>query len=259
MFANDIVLTVLVTTLLILLLIAGVIITMTLANRRHVQQEVKMAQMEADYEKELRIVENEVQEQVLSNVARELHDNIGQLLTLIRLQLEQEKLDDEILAAKLEPIDGTLTDTIEQVRLLSHNLNTEYLETHGLVYAMEKEADRLSKLRRLKVHWETDGKEPGFDKGRRIMIFRMIQEVLNNALKHASAKNIHISMDAANGFKLSVTDDGKGFDVEKATTEGKGSGLKNMMKRAKLAGIELNVKSTLGKGSIFTFTETPSA
>ena len=93
MFANDIVLTVLVTTLLILLLIAGVIITMTLANRRHVQQEVKMAQMEADYEKELRIVENEVQEQVLSNVARELHDNIGQLLTLIRLQLEQEKLD----------------------------------------------------------------------------------------------------------------------------------------------------------------------
>ena len=79
MLHNDVVLTVLVSTLLILLLVAGVIITMILANRRHVQQEVKMAQMQVEYEKELRAVENEVQEQVLTNVARELHDNIGQL------------------------------------------------------------------------------------------------------------------------------------------------------------------------------------
>lgn len=256
MFANDIVLTVLVTTLLILLLIAGVIITMILANRRHVQQEVKIAQMEADYEKELRIVENEVQEQVLGNVARELHDNIGQLLTLIRLQLEQEKLDDDVLAAKLAPVDSTLTDTIEQVRLLSHNLNTEYLETHGLAYAIEKEVDRLSKLRKLKVHWEYDGQEPDFDKGRRIMLFRMIQEVLNNALKHANAKHIHINMTTADRFNLSISDDGRGFDLEKVKANGKGSGLQNMMKRAKLAGVDFDVNSTVGKGSIFTFTET---
>ncbi len=256
MFNDDIVLTVLVTTLLILLLIAGVIITMILANRRHVQQEVKMAQMEVDYEKELRLVENEVQEQVLSNVARELHDNIGQLLTLIRLQLEQEKLDDEVLSTKLAPIDSTLTDTIDQVRLLSHNLNTEYLETHGLVYAMEKEVDRLSKLRKLKVHWSTDSKEPEFEKGRRIMIFRMIQEVLNNALKHAVAKNIYISMNTVEGFILSIADDGRGFNIEQVAASGKGSGLQNLEKRAKLAGIDLDVKSTIGKGSIFTFKET---
>lgn len=255
MFANDIVLTVLVTTLLILLLIAGVIITMILANRRHVQQEVKMVQMEADYEKELRIVENEVQEQVLGNVARELHDNIGQLLTLIRLQLEQEKLDDEVLAVKLAPVDSTLTDTIEQVRLLSHNLNTEYLETHGLAYAIEKEVDRLSKLKKLKVHWVYDGNEPEIEKGRRIMIFRMIQEVLNNTLKHANAKNIHINMASTEGFKLSVSDDGRGFDLEQVKADGKGSGLHNMTKRAKLAGVNLEVKTAIGKGSIFTFSE----
>lgn len=255
MLGNDIVLTVIVTTLLILLLIAGVIITMILANRRHVQQEVKMAQMAVEYEKELRNAEQEVQEQVLSNVSRELHDNIGQLLTLIRIQLEQEKLDDEQLAEKLAPVDNTLTDTIEQVRLLSHNLSTEYLETHGLLYALEKEVDRLSGLKKLKVHWEYDGIEKDFEKGRRIMIFRMVQEVLNNAMKHAVAKNIYISLGNANGFNLQIRDDGRGFDKEKVLATGKGAGLQNLVKRAKLADLQLDITTAPGKGSIFTFRE----
>ena len=88
---SDIYIGIIITTLVILLLIAGVFITMILANRRHVQQEIKMAQREAEYEKELRNAENEVQEQVLSNVARELHDNIGQLLTMVKLQMEPGK------------------------------------------------------------------------------------------------------------------------------------------------------------------------
>lgn len=255
MLDNDIVLTIAVSTMLILLLVAGVIITMILANRRHVQQEVKMVQMQVEYEKELRVVENEVQEQVLTNVARELHDNIGQLLTLIRLQLEQEKLDNEDMTLKLAPVDNTLNDTIDQVRLLSHSLNTDYLETQGLNYAIEKEVDRLSKLRKLKVHWNTDGIEPSFDKGKRIMIFRMLQEVLNNALKHATAKNIYITMRGGNGFMLEVKDDGRGFDKEQVLAAGKGSGLNNLRKRAKLAGVSLNITAATGKGSIFTFSE----
>lgn len=255
MLSNDVVLTVIVTTLLILLLIAGVIITMVLANRRHVQQEVKMAQMQVEYEQELRHVANEVQEQVLSNVARELHDNIGQLLTMIRLQLEQEKLDDEPLALRLAPVDNTLSDTMQQVRLLSHNLSTEYLETHGLKYALEKEAERLSGLRKLTVHSDIDGNEPEIDKGRRIMIFRMVQEVLNNALKHAVPKNIYISFSNDGRFVLQVKDDGRGFDKEKTLAESKGAGLQNMKKRARLAGVDLQIDTAPGKGSTFTFTQ----
>lgn len=254
MLTSDIGLTVVVTTLLILLLIAVVIITMILANRRHVQQEVKMTQLQVEYEKELRTVENEVQEQVLTNVARELHDNIGQLLTLIRLQVEQEKLDDDAMALRLAPIDSTLGDTIDQVRLLSHSLNTDYLEHNTLDYAIEKEVDRLSKLKRLKIHWSFDGTAPGFEKGQRIMVFRMLQEVLNNALKHARAKNLSITLKGEEGFFLQVKDDGKGFDKLAVMESGKGSGLQNLLKRAKLASIHLDIESTKGEGSIFTFT-----
>lgn len=253
MLTNDIGLTIVVTTLLILLLIAGVIITMILANRRHVQQEVKIARMQVEYEKELRTVENEVQEQVLTDVARELHDNIGQLLTLIRIQVEQEKLDNEEMSRKLQPIDSTLSDTIDQVRLLSHSLNTEYLETNTLDYAIEKEVDRLSKLKRLKIHWSFDGTPPGFEKGKRIMIFRMLQEILNNALKHARAKNIYITLKGNEGFYLEVKDDGKGFDIAEVMSNGKGSGLQNLQKRAKLSDIKLEINSKKNEGSIFTF------
>lgn len=254
MLTNDIGLTVVITTLLILLLVAVVIITMILANRRHVQQEVKMVQLQVEYEKELRTIENEVQEEVLTNVARELHDNIGQLLTLMRIQVEQEKLEDEQLAKKLAPIDNTITDTIDQVRLLSHSLNTDYLEHNTLDHAIKKEIDRLSRLKRLEVHWEFDGTPPGFEKGQRIIVFRMVQEVLNNALKHAKAKNISIVLKGEGGFLMRIIDDGKGFDKDVILRSGKGSGLLNLLKRAKLADINLDIESSVGEGSIFTFT-----
>ncbi len=240
--------------MLVLLLAASAIITMVLANRKHVQQEVKLARMQADYQKELRIVENEVQEQVLTNVARELHDNIGQLLTLIRLQLEQEKLDNAVLTEKLQPVDDTLNDTIDEVRALSHSLNTEYIETKGLAYAIDKEIKRVSKLKKLQVDWEYDSMNDDLDKGRKVILFRIFQELLNNALKHAAAKNISILLKVSEGFYLRIEDDGVGFDMTEILN-GDGSGLQNIQKRASLAGTELDMKSTKGKGSIFTLTE----
>lgn len=240
--------------MLVLLLAAGAIITMVLANRKHVQQEVKLARMQADYQKELRIIENEVQEQVLTNVARELHDNIGQLLTLIRLQLEQEKLDNAVLTEKLQPVDDTLNDTIDEVRALSHSLNTEYIETKGLAYAIDKEIKRVSKLKKLQVDWEYDSINDDLDKGRKVILFRIFQELLNNALRHAAAKNISVTLKISEGFYLRIEDDGVGFDMTEILN-GDGSGLQNIQKRALLAGTELDIKSTKGKGSIFTLTE----
>lgn len=251
MFTNDIALTVIVTTLLILLLIAGVVITIFLANRRHVDQQVKMTQMELNYEKELRTVEHEVQEQVLTNVARELHDNIGQLLTLMRIQMENEKLDNPELAKTLEPVDATLTDAILQLRMLSRSLNSEMLEHGGLVNAVGQEVQRLQNFKNFQVHWHTDETEPKFNKSQRIMVFRIFQEILNNMMKHAQASNIYVRMEAKNRFLLVMTDDGKGFDVPEKES-GTGSGLINIMKRAKLANLVLEIDTAPGKGSTFT-------
>lgn len=252
MFSRDIALTIVVVTLLMVVLIAGTIITMYVANKKHVQQLVKMAQMELSYEKELRTVEQEVQEQVLTNVARELHDNIGQLLTFMRLQIESQKLDTPEDAVKLGPIDNTLNDTIQQVRLLSHSLNSDMLEQSGLLKAIEKEIERLRQIKALHIHFENDTIEPAFTKDQRLMVFRIFQEILNNMLKHAEAKNIEIRLQCGNGFMLRVSDDGRGFDLPEKMPDGSGSGLINMMKRAKLANMHLDVDTAKGKGSTFT-------
>lgn len=252
---NDVTITLLISTMVILLLIAGVIIIMILGNRKRVQQEVKMAQLQVDYEKELRLVESEVQEQTLTNVSRELHDNIGQLLTLIRLQLEQETIDDEEMATRFEPMDKTITDTIDQVRLLSHSLNTDHLEQAGLTAAISKEIKRIKQIKNINIHWQNDDKEPTVGNDQKIMVFRIFQELLNNALKHARAKNLYITLNGGEGFLLSIEDDGKGFDVTETLNSGKGSGLLNMLKRAKLANLSLDIRSTKDKGSIFTLSQ----
>ena len=256
MFSNDIAFTIVVTTLLILLLITGVIITIFLANRRHVQQEIKMAQMQTSYEKELRTVESEVQEHTLNNISRELHDNIGQLLTLMRIQLEQEKLDRPELSATLAPLDNTLNDTVQQLRMLSHSLNSDVLMQNGLLNMIEQDIKRLRTFKAIVIDWQHDGKEPELSKDQRIMVFRIFQEVLNNTLKHASAKHIEVILRTLNNFSLTIRDDGKGFDLQQTMRDGRGAGIKNMTKRAALANLHFHIDTATGKGATFVIAET---
>lgn len=251
MFTNDITATIVLATLTMLLLIAGVVITIFIANRRHVQQQISMAQLQINYEKELRTVEQEVQEQVLINVSRELHDNIGQLLTVLHIQMEQEKINFPDAGKVLEPMAGTLQDTITQVRMLSRSLNSEWLEHSGLIIMINNELNRLKQVNRLHVHWDNDNTEPLLEKDQRIMVFRIFQEILNNALKHSGADNIFIELKGKDGFNLMIRDDGKGFDADVVMASASGSGLRNMIKRAALAHIDHQMHTAVGKGSTF--------
>ena len=256
MLLNDIRFTVIITTLLILLLIAVVIITIFVSNRRHVQQEVKMAQMQLDYEKELRTTEQEVQEQVLVNVARELHDNIGQLLTVMHMQLEQQKITNPDATQLLKSMNDTLNQTIREVRRVGRSLNSDLLDANGLINTIQHEAGRLQQLNKYHVHWEYDDTEPQLNKDQKVVAFRIFQETINNILKHSGAANIYISLKGKDNFKLIVRDDGKGFDFDEMMRSSKGSGLKNMVKRAELAKLKCYISTSINKGATFTLEQT---
>lgn len=252
---NDVVYTVVLSMLVILLLIAGVAITIFIANKQRITQEVKMVQMQVNYEKEMRAVQDEVQEQVLANVSRELHDNIGQLMTFMHIQLEQKKMINPDMAAILNPIHETLSKATQEVRSLGRSLNSDLLEQHGLLNTITAEIARLKQFKHFEVKWVNDGTEPSLNKDQRLMAFRIFQEITNNMLKHAQATNIEATLMGKDNFTLVIKDNGKGFDVNETMKAGSGSGLRNIVKRATLANLSCNITSELGKGSTFTLSQ----
>lgn len=252
MLSSDIRFTVIITTLLILLLIAVVIITIFVSNRRNAQQEVKMAQMQVDHEKGLRTTEQEVQ----VNIAMDLHDNIGQLLRVTQMQLDQQLTTNPEKLSALKPIRDSLTQAIDEVRRIGRSLNTDLLDKKGLINAIEQESERLRQLNKYTIHWENDEIEPRLNKDEKMIAFRIFQEMVNNILKHSDASNIYINLHGNGPFCLAVGDDGKGFDVDEMMRSPKGAGLKNMAKRAGLTKMVFNIDTSIGKGTTFTLKQT---
>lgn len=238
-------------TLVIFILLAGIVAIILISHRRAENDRRQISKLELDYQKELRTIESEVREETMEHIASELHDNIGQLLTFIKLQLEKEKLRQPDLETRLEPVSDTLSKTITQVRLLSHSLNHEVISDSGLQKAIAKEAERLQSLGRLKVRFESDAVEPSLSRDAKTVAFRLFQEALNNALKHADATELEIRLTGRKGFYLELRDNGKGFDSSLAEIASDGMGLKNMPRRAALAGLNCRVDSNPGEGCIF--------
>lgn len=248
----DILLAIICSTLLILLLIAVVVIVIIVSGKRQAQDKLL-------YEQELRKVETEVKEQVMGQFAHELHDNIGQLLTAMHIQIENQKLDHPELAEGLKPVEFYLGDVTRQLKLLSRTLNNDYVGQIGLFLALQTEADRLSALRRFQVHYTSVQGKTNLDKNSELMVFRIFQEITQNALRHSAAKNLYISINnSADGFEMTVRDDGKGFDAKQMLASPKGSGLLNIIKRAKLSGLTCEISSKPGEGSLFTLKKTPT-
>ena len=240
------------TTLVILLLIFGIIIILNLSNKRYAEQQIVIAQARAAYESELRTIESEVQEATFTHLATELHDNIGQLLAVTHMQIEKEKLHHSDMAHLFTPAGETLQTIIEQVRLLSHSLSSD-LVSEGLQRSIAQEVKRLDGIGRLTIHFDTDGVEPDVSKDVRMVAFRIFQEAVSNALRHAGATNLSISL-KGESFLLQVRDDGQGFDTEAALNSSHGLGIKSMLRRASIAGLQCDIVSGVKNGCELTLT-----
>lgn len=240
---NDIAFIIIFITLIILLLIAGIAIIVIVANRQRVKREIA-------FEKELRTVEQEVQEQLLTNVSQELHDNIGQMLTVMHLQLKKGQVLHPEVSPLLQPVSNTLNDTIEQVKTLARGLNSDMIRRNGLERSITQEAARIGSLERFTVNYQYNDSPVQLSADAQLLIFRIFQEMLNNIMKHAEATEVDIRLEGS-PFILEVKDNGKGFDPETKMNTGKGMGLANMVKRAKLAGLDCEILSSVGKGCIF--------
>lgn len=251
---NEVIWGIIAGTLLILLLIAGIFITFFISNRQRVKQERLLAETKMTFEKEIRNVETEVQEQLMSSIANELHDNAGQLLTAMHIEIHNQNSDFPEYAKNYKQVENYLEEVIQILRLLGKSLNTDFINDSGLVAAIEVEAERINSLRRFKIHLNLGPNVSSLEKTQELILFRIFQEIIQNALKHSKAKNLYVHLNFA-PFEFKIEDDGKGFDYAQIVDSNKASGLRNINKRANLAKLTSNIESEVGSGTKFSFSK----
>ncbi len=192
----------------------------------------------------------EIREQTLQYIGKELHDNLGQVASLLKINLNTIQLDNPEKAQ--EKIDNTKELTkqlILDIKSLSVSLGGDRIIQKGLLKAIETEIEHLNKTGQFTAILAVEGEIPVIDNDTSVILFRMVQESLNNMVKHSNAKHINVEADGkGNLFTLAVTDDGDGFDVAEEMNSG-GAGLHNLHNRASLIKAKLDISSAIGKGT----------
>lgn len=248
-------------TILMLMLATFVVTYFFLYQRRSFRYQQDLQKMQEAYQQELLRSQLEMQEQTLQTVGRELHDNLGQVLSLVKINLNTlPALPDDKSIRKLNQTKDLLNQAIADMRGLSKSLNAENRLGAGLAAAIGHELDAVRKTGVVETTLDLRGTERRLDPQRELIVFRIVQETLNNALKHAHANTISVSLDYSVGaLNLTVADDGVGFDLEQvvASSLGEhGSGLSNIQNRARLIGAEASIRSAAGHGTT-TFLSIP--
>jgi|GEM_PF-276155 len=211
-----------------ILLIAIIIITAILYHNRKRSHKIDLL----NFQNTLIQAQYEVQEQTMQTIGADLHDNIGQLLSLTSLTLNSIELDNA--AKSRQKIDAAIDLTIrsiKEMRLLGKLLQGDQLMVLGLPEAIQYEINWLEKSGKYKVSYTDDGEMPAANNpDKDLIIFRIMQEILNNIIKHASATEISIKLEFPEGqLQLEITDNGIGFDSDNLPVEQRGMGLHGLL------------------------------
>jgi two-component system, NarL family, sensor histidine kinase UhpB len=178
-------------------------------------------------------------------IGEELHDNINQILAACKLYLEYIKSNDQDKFLIDKCLDTTKL-AIEEIRKLSRNLIVSDIKERGLHSSIEQLISTIQEVKPIHIELNFDLPQTDLDEKMQINIYRIIQEQLNNIIKHADASGIRISLSGNDGqIRLDIRDDGKGFDPSVAR---KGVGFTNMISRVRLYDGQLNFDSAPGKG-----------
>jgi signal transduction histidine kinase len=211
-------------------------------------------ELQSQFSQTLLQTQLEIQEQTLKNISQEIHDNIGQALSLAKLNLNTiNALLDESQQQKIHNSKELVSKAITDLRDLSRSLNTDYVQEMGLVRSIEYELDMIRKTGAIQTEMITEGTVFRLEKHKELILFRIVQEVLNNIIKHAKAGKITVlTRFSPDQFQLIIADDGQGVDLSPLNENnhiGFGLGIRNMHNRAKLIGADFSMNSTIGKGT----------
>ncbi|NLT02698.1 MAG: sensor histidine kinase, partial [Bacteroidales bacterium] len=239
--------------------------------RRLAQEKVALLEREKRLVATQAVMEGETAER--SRLARDLHDGLGGMLSVIKLNLHQVKKSDLMVpddVGRLDNVLGLLDQSMQELRRVAHNMMPEALVKYGLKAAL---ADFCRNIEN--AHYHYFGEEKRLDPNLEVTVYRTAFELVNNALKHAEAKAINIQVvQQSDRLALTVHDDGKGFDTKSLThtdaasdksvdavtgqaadasaQKPSGHGLSNIANRAAAYGGTMDILSAPGQGTEIT-------
>ncbi len=234
----------------ILMLILVVFITLIIY-RYQQKQNIYFRDIEAlktSHENTLLQSQLEIQEQTFQKISREIHDNIGQKLTLAKLYLNTLKYPyTNKTMVQVNDSVNIIGEAINDLSDLSHSMSSEIILNNGLIRALEFEAAQLTKSGIYKICFSATGSPVFMDNNTELMLFRIVQEVLNNIVKHADASEIDINLHYRDALLIiEIKDNGKGFYTGKTWP---GTGLQNIKKRTNILKGNFNINSTIDVGT----------
>lgn len=231
---------------ILLLTTFGIIFFITFQRRKNKLLFEKL-ETEKRFEEELIQTRLEIQEQTLKNVSWELHDNIGQLLSVANMQLNiLNRTMEHPMKQSLIEIKEVVANSLQEVRSLSKSLNNEVVDYSGLEASVKNELERFKRLNILQTSFSSEGESFSIPPKDAIILFRILQEFFSNVIKHSRADTLDLQFKyRVEALYIEVRDNGIGFNPE---TVDKNSGLLNMTSRAELikADFHLNSSETSG-------------
>jgi signal transduction histidine kinase/ligand-binding sensor domain-containing protein len=192
------------------------------------------------------------QEKERMRIAGELHDSLGQNIIVIKnraLMATQEGAGNSVIAEQLDEISRTASETLEEMRKISYNLRPFNLERFGLTRSISRAVEDVIESTNIRFTQKIDPVDNILKPEAEIHIFRIVQEAINNILKHSKAKNASVTVrKMAGSVQLTIRDDGTGFVIVSDAKQN-GIGLENLRQRAGLVGGTLTIHSRPGNGT----------
>lgn len=211
-------------------------------NTLRLRQEKEIA-----YIKAISDVEHEIKEETLNNIGRELHDNIGQILTVAKMQLHE--VQENIYHEGLEQVEETLLAAVNELRSLSRSLNTDRVKDVGLVKVLMSEMERIDTLTKFNATVEYSGEPYRLAGDKEVIIYRILQEFISNTLKHSGGSELRLYLGyEEQGLRLRIEDNGHGFQL-KDKEDSNRNGLYNMRSRARMIEAQFEIVTAKEQGT----------
>jgi signal transduction histidine kinase len=216
------------------------IITIVRNQRRH----LKMQQ--ANLLVEITTLENERR-----RIVSDLHDELGPLLSVVKFQVSSLDTQQQEDIELIEKASDNLDNILERIRGICNELMPQVLIRKGLIMAVREYVHELDARSPMKVKFTYQ--EVTIPEKAEIHLYRIIQEIVNNAVKHSGASSLSIDLSASQDkLIIKIADNGKGFNAEKIKKESAGFGLKNLLSRVDILKGDLYLASEPGKGTTYT-------